>query len=58
MGKLLELKCISCGVNLLSDEDFIMFKCPNCGKIEIARCSKCKRLSNPYVCPNCGFKGP
>ncbi|MFQ6130292.1 MAG: zinc finger domain-containing protein [Candidatus Hadarchaeaceae archaeon] len=22
------------------------------------RCSKCRRLSNPYRCPSCGFTGP
>jgi hypothetical protein len=52
------MKCTSCGLSLLADDDFVTFKCPNCGKVEIYRCSRCRRLSNEYVCPKCGFKGP
>lgn len=50
--------CASCGTNLLGDEKFVQFKCPSCDKAEIFRCSKCKRLSNTYTCPNCEFEGP
>ena len=53
-----ELKCTSCGVSLLGDDKFVKFKCPNCLKAYIYRCSRCKRLSNEYECPKCGFVGP
>ncbi len=53
-----EMKCTSCGMNLSGDDRFVRFKCPNCLKVEIFRCSRCKRLSVEYLCPNCGFKGP
>ncbi|PSH02370.1 MAG: RNA-binding protein [Nanohaloarchaea archaeon QH_8_44_6] len=38
-------------------EDFVTFPCPECGE-EIARCSRCKKLSREYDCPECGFTGP
>jgi len=50
--------CNSCGVNLLGDDNFVQFKCPECGKETIFRCSKCRRLSNEYICSKCGFVGP
>ncbi|MCX6821383.1 MAG: zinc finger domain-containing protein [Candidatus Aenigmarchaeota archaeon] len=52
------MKCTSCGLNLLGDDRYVRFKCPKCAKVEIFRCSQCKRLSNEYLCPSCGFKGP
>jgi predicted RNA-binding Zn-ribbon protein involved in translation (DUF1610 family) len=39
-------------------EKAVVFKCPNCGKVEIIRCNKCRKMSVPYVCPICGFQGP
>ncbi|MCD6557585.1 MAG: DUF1610 domain-containing protein [Candidatus Aenigmarchaeota archaeon] len=53
-----ELKCITCGVNIVSEDNFSKFLCPNCGKVEIIRCEKCRRKSNIYRCPKCGFEGP
>ncbi|MBU5690141.1 MAG: zinc finger domain-containing protein [Candidatus Aenigmatarchaeota archaeon] len=50
--------CTSCKVNLLGDTKFVQFKCPNCGEVDIFRCSKCRRLSNIYKCSKCGFEGP
>ncbi len=51
------LKCISCNTVLVSEEDFVKIKCPNCGT-EIVRCKNCRRNSVPYKCPKCGFEGP
>ncbi|MEM0473662.1 MAG: zinc finger domain-containing protein [Candidatus Aenigmatarchaeota archaeon] len=50
--------CTSCKVNLLGDTKFVQLKCPNCGEVDIFRCSKCRRLSNIYKCSKCGFEGP
>jgi hypothetical protein len=33
------------------------FDCPECGT-EIHRCAKCRKQSNLYECPDCGFRGP
>ncbi len=52
------VKCTSCGTNILAKNNFVKFKCPNCGKVEIVRCSQCKALSNKYECSNCKFIGP
>ncbi len=54
----MELLCTTCKRNVISDEGWVKFKCPNCGEETIVRCSQCRRLSNPYVCPKCGFEGP
>lgn len=50
--------CTSCGRPITPYERGVRFKCPNCGKITIWRCAKCRKLGNLYVCPNCGFEGP
>ena len=49
------MKCISCGIN---STQVTVFKCPNCGKYQIVRCSKCKTNAVLYKCPECGFVGP
>jgi predicted RNA-binding Zn-ribbon protein involved in translation (DUF1610 family) len=54
----MELKCSTCGISLMGQEDFVKFKCPNCSETVIIRCSKCKKLSRPYVCGKCKFEGP
>lgn len=54
----MELKCSTCNINLVGQEDFVKFDCPECGKCLIIRCSQCKRLSNAYKCEKCGFEGP
>ncbi|NAZ11470.1 MAG: DUF1610 domain-containing protein [Desulfurococcales archaeon] len=51
-------KCSSCNRLLMPKEKAVVFKCPNCGKVEIIRCNKCRKMSVPYVCPICGFQGP
>ncbi|KXB00440.1 RNA-binding protein [candidate division MSBL1 archaeon SCGC-AAA261C02] len=50
--------CTSCNRDVGQDGRATNFPCPNCGEAEIWRCEKCRRLSNQYVCPNCGFTGP
>ena len=53
-----EKKCTSCGKRIESETDWVEFKCPGCGKANVIRCNKCKRLENKYKCPDCGFEGP
>ncbi|WP_255170837.1 HVO_2753 family zinc finger protein [Natrononativus amylolyticus] len=48
--------CISCGINI-AGTNAAAFKCPDCGK-QIYRCAKCRKQSNLYECPDCGFTGP
>ncbi|RLJ09973.1 MAG: RNA-binding protein [Candidatus Aenigmatarchaeota archaeon] len=52
------MKCTSCGMSVETEESWVEFKCPRCGKAKIIRCEKCRKLMNTYVCPNCGFVGP
>lgn len=54
----MKLICSSCGTNVAGQEDFVKFKCPNCGEGIIIRCRKCKKLSNTYKCVICNFEGP
>lgn len=54
----MELKCTSCDMNVISEDGFSKFMCPECGKAMIIRCKKCRNLSNIYKCPECGFEGP
>ncbi len=49
-------KCISCGINI-TGTNAAAFKCPECGH-QIYRCAKCRKQSNLYECPECGFTGP
>ena len=48
--------CISCGINI-AGTDAAKFNCPECGQL-IYRCSKCRKQSNLYECPDCSFMGP
>ncbi|RLG21566.1 RNA-binding protein [Candidatus Micrarchaeota archaeon] len=50
------IRCTSC--NREVTDNYVKFKCPNCGKAEIVRCDLCKRTVVPYTCPVCGFVGP
>jgi len=50
--------CTSCHRPVNPKEHGASFMCPNCGQVVIYRCRKCRQLSIPYTCPNCGFKGP
>lgn len=49
-------KCISCGINI-AGTNAAAFDCPSCG-YRIYRCAKCRKQSNLYECPDCGFTGP
>jgi predicted RNA-binding Zn-ribbon protein involved in translation (DUF1610 family) len=49
-------QCVSCGINI-SGTNAARFKCPDCGA-QIYRCAKCRKQSNLYECPDCGFTGP
>jgi predicted RNA-binding Zn-ribbon protein involved in translation (DUF1610 family) len=49
-------QCVSCGINI-SGMSAATFNCPDCGH-EISRCAKCRKQSNLYECPDCGFMGP
>ncbi|RLI86893.1 MAG: RNA-binding protein [Archaeoglobales archaeon] len=50
------MRCVTCNSNLIG-ATYVAFPCPICGET-IYRCKRCRRLSNPYVCPKCGFEGP
>jgi Zn-ribbon RNA-binding protein len=54
----MELKCSSCGIGLVGQENFVQFKCPSCGEVSVIRCKQCKTLSIKYKCEKCGFEGP
>jgi hypothetical protein len=51
-----ERRCVSCGINV-TGMSAASFKCPECGQ-QIYRCAKCRKQSNLYECPDCGFRGP
>jgi predicted RNA-binding Zn-ribbon protein involved in translation (DUF1610 family) len=48
--------CVSCGITI-SGTQAATFACPDCGTT-ISRCAKCRKQSNLYECPECGFEGP
>jgi hypothetical protein len=56
--KEMEVRCTTCGINVIGEEGWVKFFCPECGEFLIVRCSRCKRLSNSYKCEKCGFEGP
>ena len=49
-------QCVSCGISI-SGTNAASFDCPECGRA-ISRCAKCRKQSNLYECPGCGFQGP
>ncbi|GAB3423086.1 zinc finger domain-containing protein [Haloparvum alkalitolerans] len=49
-------KCVSCGIKV-SGKNAAEFACPDCGTT-IYRCATCRKQSNLYECPDCGFRGP
>ena len=53
-----ELVCSSCKVRIDNVEGSTRFKCPNCGGVEIVRCSNCREIGAKYKCTKCGFEGP
>jgi len=54
----LKYVCISCNAEIAPREHATRFLCPNCGEVEIVRCEMCRKLSNIYNCPSCGYEGP
>ncbi|MEB3757617.1 MAG: zinc finger domain-containing protein [Desulfurococcales archaeon] len=50
--------CTSCGRIIHPGDRATSFVCPNCGKIVIWRCARCRSLGVKYKCPVCGFEGP
>lgn len=50
--------CSSCKSSLTNLSGSTSFKCPKCGKIEIIRCSHCRKIGAKYTCSNCNFSGP
>ncbi|MBL7160205.1 MAG: DUF1610 domain-containing protein [Candidatus Aenigmarchaeota archaeon] len=53
-----DLKCTTCGMNLIGQEDFVKFECPKCGESVVIRCGQCRKLSTLYKCLKCEFEGP
>jgi Zn-ribbon RNA-binding protein len=45
-------------MNLVGQDEFVIFKCPDCGDNVIIRCNRCKKLSRSYKCSKCNFEGP
>lgn len=39
-------------------EKGVKFLCPNCGKAEIWRSWRARKMGIVYRCPVCGFEGP
>jgi predicted RNA-binding Zn-ribbon protein involved in translation (DUF1610 family) len=52
------MKCVSCGVKIENQQNWVEFICPKCNKTKIIRCEKCRKLGNEYICNSCEFKGP
>jgi len=50
------IECTSCGKEVT--DNYVEFKCPECGKTQIKRCDRCRQRCIPYECSECGFKGP
>ncbi|MFW9850329.1 MAG: zinc finger domain-containing protein [Candidatus Thorarchaeota archaeon] len=58
LSTLKAIRCTSCHGSVSPKEHSVKMACPNCGEFEIWRCESCRRFSNRYTCPNCGFEGP
>jgi len=48
--------CTSCKKEV--SNDYVEFKCSECGNVKIVRCNNCRATSTKYKCPECGFEGP
>ncbi|MFW9907927.1 MAG: zinc finger domain-containing protein [Candidatus Thorarchaeota archaeon] len=58
LSTLKAIRCTSCHGSVSPQEHSVKMACPNCGGFTIWRCESCRRFSNRYTCPNCGFEGP
>ncbi|MHA1145521.1 MAG: zinc finger domain-containing protein [Candidatus Helarchaeota archaeon] len=54
----IRINCNGCSRLISPNERAVKFACPNCGKIIIWRCERCKIFARTYRCPNCNFLGP
>ena len=45
--------CVSCGKKVETENYWVEFDCPECGKEKITRCERCRRLANVYKCTKC-----
>ncbi len=50
--------CSSCKIRIANDSGTARFQCPECGKSEIVRCTKCRTTAVKYKCAECEFEGP
>jgi len=50
--------CSSCRKEIPPKVRYVMFTCPKCSQVTLYRCPRCRRTSNRYICPGCGFTGP
>ncbi|RLG72327.1 MAG: RNA-binding protein [Methanobacteriota archaeon] len=50
--------CTSCAKQIPPGDHSTKFRCPGCREVVIWRCEECRRFSNTYVCPKCGYQGP
>lgn len=48
--------CVTCGIDI-SGTNAASYACPQCGT-QLHRCGTCRKQSNQYECPDCGFLGP
>ena len=55
-----ELKIVksNSGEEITNEKGSTKFKCPNCGKTQIIRSLKERKLATRYICSNCSFSGP
>ncbi len=51
------MKCVTCKINVKTEQGYSKFKCPACKEHWIIRCEKCRKNSIEYKC-KCGFEGP
>ena len=56
-AKMESKNCSSCKKKIDNDKGNVIFKCPQCGDIEIVRCKVCRSNATKYHCA-CGFTGP
>lgn len=58
MAMITDIRCSSCGTNLISEEGWVQFDCPSCAGQKVVRCKMCRKGKKAYSCKACGFKGP